>query len=112
MVTTVHTKPNFRALFTVQLVIFSTEHLELVTREVYLPLISSHVPMHGGVSGDKLMDLMHRLVGAVQVTRGFWLVFKFPTDKYTATYVYMYTTTVMGRWYCRCPPLKYWQRQQ
>ena len=50
----------------------SAEHLELVTREVYLPLISSHLPTYSGVSGDKLMDLMHRLVGAVQVTRGFW----------------------------------------
>ena len=49
-----------------------TEHLELVMREVYLPLISSHLPPHSGLSGDKLMDLMHRLVGAVQVTKGFW----------------------------------------
>ena len=48
------------------------EHLELVTREVYLPLISSQLPAHSGVSGDKLMDLMHRLVAAVQVTKGFW----------------------------------------
>ena len=51
---------------------FSTEHLELVTREVYLPLISSHLQADSRVSGDKLMDLMHRLVGAVQVTKGFW----------------------------------------
>ena len=52
--------------------VFSAEHLDLVTREVYLPLISSQIPVHSGVSGDKLMDLMHRLVATVQVTKGFW----------------------------------------
>jgi hypothetical protein len=47
-------------------------HLEVVVSEVYLPLLSSYDPqMHlSGLSGDKLMDLLHRLVGSIQVTRG------------------------------------------
>lgn len=47
------------------------DHLELVLREVYLPLMSSRDQnMQYGISGDKLMDLLHRLVGAMQVTSG------------------------------------------
>ena len=40
-------------------------------REVYLPLVSSHSPqVLYGLSADKLMDLLHRLVGSIQITRG------------------------------------------
>ena len=43
---------------------FPPEHLELVVREVYLPVMSA------SVSAEKLLDLLHRLVAAIQVTRG------------------------------------------
>lgn len=40
-------------------------------REVYLPLMSSRDQhLYLGASGDKLMDLLHQLVGAMQITNG------------------------------------------
>ena len=43
-------------------------HLCKVTKDVYLPLLS--IEMAGGVSADKLMDLLHRLVSIMQVGEG------------------------------------------
>lgn len=48
-----------------------TDHLELVMKEVYLPLMSLHSTTQQRPSSDKLLDLMHRLVGAMQVTKGY-----------------------------------------
>lgn len=45
------------------------EHLKLVTKEVYLPLLCVHHNV--AISADQLLDLMHRLLGAMQVTSGF-----------------------------------------
>ena len=39
-------------------------------REVYLPLMSSCDTQQQGVSADKLLDLLHRLIGTMQVTNG------------------------------------------
>lgn len=44
------------------------EHLKLVTKEVYLPLLCAH---NSAVSADQLLDVMHRLLGAMQLTSGF-----------------------------------------
>ncbi|KAL5499629.1 hypothetical protein EMCRGX_G011081 [Ephydatia muelleri] len=45
------------------------EHLKLVTKEVYLPLLCAH--HNSPVSADQLLDVMHRLLGAMQLTSGF-----------------------------------------
>lgn len=50
---------------------YSADHLELVMKEVYLPLMSLHSTTQHRSSSDKLLDLMHRLVGAMQVTKGY-----------------------------------------
>ncbi|XP_071095883.1 uncharacterized protein [Haliotis cracherodii] len=48
------------------------EHLELTIREVYLPLLGTNQPsvMEAGINGDKIMDILHRLMAAVEVTQG------------------------------------------
>ena len=46
--------------------------VDLLTREIYLPLLCSeqgHASSYG-MSADKLMDLLHRLMGGVEVTQG------------------------------------------
>ena len=46
--------------------------VDLLTREIYLPLLCSeqgHASSYG-LSADKLMDLLHRLMGGVEVTQG------------------------------------------
>lgn len=43
-------------------------HLSTLLRDVYLPLLS--IEMGGGVSADKLMDLLHRLAANMEVTEG------------------------------------------
>lgn len=43
-------------------------HLEILTREVFLPLLS--IEQAGGVSADKLMDILHRLISSLQVLKG------------------------------------------
>ena len=46
--------------------------VDLLTREIYLPLLCSeqgHAYSYG-MSADKLMDLLHRLMGGVEVTQG------------------------------------------
>lgn len=53
--------------------LLSPDHLEVVMREVYLPIMASPHDQHGlqyGISSDKLMDLIHRLVATMQVTSG------------------------------------------
>ena len=45
------------------------EHISMLTREVYLPLLS--IDMGGSVSADKLMDLVHRLVANMQAAEGY-----------------------------------------
>ncbi|PVD27606.1 hypothetical protein C0Q70_12770 [Pomacea canaliculata] len=47
------------------------EHLELSLREVFLPLLGTNLPSisGAGVNGDKVVDILHRLMAAVQVTR-------------------------------------------
>ena len=42
------------------------DHLELITREVYLPLLARGV----GEQGDKMLDMLHRLLSLLQTTRG------------------------------------------
>ncbi|KAK7479591.1 hypothetical protein BaRGS_00029140 [Batillaria attramentaria] len=48
------------------------EHLELTIREVFLPLLGTNTPSvtGAGINGDKLMDIMHRLMAAVEVSQG------------------------------------------
>ena len=45
------------------------EHLELVIREVYLPLMCTN---QGKIAtgGDKVMDILHRLMSVVEVSQG------------------------------------------
>ena len=46
--------------------------LDMLTREVYLPLLCgdiSHASSHG-ISADKLMDLLHRLMSHVETIQG------------------------------------------
>ena len=43
-------------------------HASTLTKDVFLPLLS--IEMGGGVSADKLMDLVHRLVSVLQVAEG------------------------------------------
>ena len=43
-------------------------HASTLTKDVFLPLLS--IEMGGGVSADKLMDLVHRLVSLMQVAEG------------------------------------------
>ena len=45
------------------------EHLELVVREVYLPLVAVPGSLPHGVAGDKLLDVLHRLINSLQVRR-------------------------------------------
>ncbi|CAH1797693.1 unnamed protein product [Owenia fusiformis] len=48
------------------------EHIELLTREVYLPLLcidQSHASALG-INADKLMDVLHRLMATVEVAQG------------------------------------------
>ena len=42
------------------------DHLELITREVYLPLLARGV----GEQSDKMLDMLHRLLSLLQTTRG------------------------------------------
>ena len=48
------------------------EHLELTIREVFLPLLGTNTPsvMGAGINGDKLMDILQRLMAAVEVSQG------------------------------------------
>ncbi|GFO25147.1 dynein beta chain, flagellar outer arm [Plakobranchus ocellatus] len=48
------------------------EHLELTIREVFLPLLSTNnmTLASASGSGDKVMDILHRLMAAVEVTQG------------------------------------------
>ena len=41
-------------------------HLELITREIYLPLLARGV----GEQSDKMLDMLHRLLSLLQTTRG------------------------------------------
>lgn len=59
------------------------EHLELVVREVYLPLVAVPGSLPHGVAGDKLLDVLHRLINSLQVImstereREFCIIFVF-----------------------------------
>lgn len=46
----------------------SLNHASTLTKDVYLPLLS--IELGGGVSADKLMDVVHRLVSVIQVAEG------------------------------------------
>ena len=46
----------------------SLSHASTLTKDVFLPLLS--IEMGGGVSADKLMDLVHRMVSVIQVAEG------------------------------------------
>ena len=46
------------------------EHLELVVREVYLPLMCTNQSVMTNTGGDKVMDVLHRLMSAVEITQG------------------------------------------
>lgn len=65
-----------------------TDHLELVMNEVYLPLMSSQSSSQQKLPNDKLLDLMHRLVGAMQVTKGYRYV---DNNKYMYMHVLVQT---------------------
>ena len=43
------------------------EHLELLVREVYLPVLSTSTGHHTNLSNERIVDLLHRLMGTVQV---------------------------------------------
>ena len=46
------------------------EHLELIVREVYLPLMCTNQSVMSTSGGDKVMDVLHRLMSTVEVTQG------------------------------------------
>lgn len=48
------------------------EHLELTIREVFLPLLATNSQIVSTFSGngDKIMDILHRLMAAAEVTQG------------------------------------------
>ena len=46
------------------------EHLELVVREVYLPLMCTNQSVMTTSGGDKVMDVLHRLMSIVETTQG------------------------------------------
>ena len=49
------------------------KQLDIMSREVYLPLLcsdASHAPNYG-ISPDKLMDVLHRMMATVEVTTGY-----------------------------------------
>ncbi|XP_053409232.1 uncharacterized protein LOC123561373 isoform X4 [Mercenaria mercenaria] len=46
------------------------EHLELIVREVYLPLMCTNQSVMSTTGGDKVMDVLHRLMSAVEITQG------------------------------------------
>ncbi|XP_055866060.1 uncharacterized protein LOC106055129 isoform X2 [Biomphalaria glabrata] len=48
------------------------EHLELTIREVFLPLLAtnSQIVSTSSGNGDKIMDILHRLMAAAEVTQG------------------------------------------
>ncbi len=43
-------------------------YLEIITKEVFLPLLS--IEQTGGVSADKMMDVIHRLMSCLQIANG------------------------------------------
>ena len=47
-------------------------HLDMLTREIFLPLLcsDSHHASRNGVSADKVMDLLHRLMSQVETIQG------------------------------------------
>ena len=47
-------------------------HLDMLTREIFLPLICSdtHHATRNGVSADKVMDILHRLMSQVETVQG------------------------------------------
>ena len=48
------------------------DHLEMTIREVFLPLLSTNNLSLASAAGngDKVMDILHRLMAAVEVTQG------------------------------------------
>lgn len=46
------------------------EHLELIIREVYLPLLCTNQQNLTTTGGDKVMDVLHRLMSVVEVSQG------------------------------------------
>ncbi|XP_064650622.1 uncharacterized protein LOC135502065 isoform X3 [Lineus longissimus] len=48
------------------------QHIDLLTREVFLPMlcVDQNVAINAGVNSDKLMDILHRLMGTVETTEG------------------------------------------
>ncbi|XP_069118815.1 uncharacterized protein [Argopecten irradians] len=46
------------------------EHLELIVREVYLPLLCTNQSNLAAAGGDKVMDVLHRLMSIVEVSQG------------------------------------------
>jgi hypothetical protein len=48
------------------------QHIDLLTREVFLPMlcVDQNVAINAGVNSDKLMDILHRLMGVVETTEG------------------------------------------
>lgn len=43
------------------------EHLELVVREVYLPMLAEQRDVHQGVSSERILDILHRMISNIQV---------------------------------------------
>ena len=46
------------------------EHVELIIREVYLPLLCTNQQNLASSGGDKVMDVLHRLMSVVEVSQG------------------------------------------
>lgn len=47
--------------------------MDLITREVFMPMLCSESADESvtGTNPDKLMDLLHRLTAAIEVTKGY-----------------------------------------
>ena len=46
------------------------EHLEMLVREVYLPLLCTNQSNIAAAGGDKVLDVLHRLMSIVEISQG------------------------------------------
>lgn len=64
------------------------EHLELIVREVYLPLMCTNQSVMSTTGGDKVMDVLHRLMSAVEITQGHVEVIPYQCDNHIVSQIY------------------------
>ena len=43
------------------------DHLELVIRVVYLPILADHSGLGHGISTERILDILHRMMSTIQV---------------------------------------------